>query len=345
MSMTVVALSLVATANLLCAQDSIADRHMTTVAGLSDDQVSTWEFGLIIRAAGSAKGITATVPIPMDYPEQTVRELLEHKSEQVGRLRQSSPTRETRQLTFNVNRLADSQPEESAEAWLRFEVAKRPQIRPEDTSKFVLADPVQGKLKQFLRASPYIESTDRRIREIAEDLESERPSAGGWERVEAIYQWVRENVDYEFDTQIHSCLEALDAGKGDCEELSSLFIAICRASDIPARAVWVPGHTYPEFYLQDDQGNGHWFPCQAAGEYSFGQMIESRPILQKGDRFKLPGQRKPVRYVQPTLMAKEAAGDLQIEWISREVADGPTDHDRQPDNGATETATSGFAQP
>jgi len=72
-------------------------------------------------------------------------------------------------------------------------------------------------------------------------------------QVEAIYDWVRENVEYKFDTQIHSCLDALDSGKGDCEELSSLFIAICRARDIPARAVWIPGHTYPEFYLLDER--------------------------------------------------------------------------------------------
>ena len=42
---------------------------------------------------------------------------------------------------------------------------------------------------------------------------------------------------------------ALRDGTGDCEELSSLFIALCRAHGIPARTVWVPDHCYPEFYL------------------------------------------------------------------------------------------------
>ena len=86
----------------------------------------------------------------------------------------------------------------------------------------------------------------------------------------------------------------LDDGVGDCEELSSLFIAICRAAGVPARAVWIPGHTYPEFYLVDEQGEGHWYPCQIAGAgHDFGRMPESKPILQKGDRFRIV--RGPVR--------------------------------------------------
>ena len=150
--------------------------------------------------------------------------------------------------------------------------------------------------------SPFIESKHERIKEIAAAL----PLADGvdaWTEVETIYNWVRENIRYEFDTEIQSCLTALDAGHGDCEELSSLFIAICRARGIPARAVWIPEHTYPEFYLEDAEGNGHWFPCQAAGSFAFGHMPEAKPILQKGDKFKVRNHPKPLRYVQPTLKA------------------------------------------
>jgi hypothetical protein len=60
----------------------------------------------------------------------------------------------------------------------------------------------------------------------------------------------------------------------------------------------VQGHCYPEFYLQDKSGNGHWFPCQAAGSREFGGIAETRPILQKGDNFKPhPGQKKHQRYL------------------------------------------------
>ena len=83
-------------------------------------------------------------------------------------------------------------------------------------------------------------------------------------------------------------MHALSTGVGDCEELTSLFIALCRQHGIPARSVWVDGHTYPEFYLVDGQGVGEWFPCQAAGDRAFGSLPAMRPILQKGDRFQIP---------------------------------------------------------
>ena len=70
---------------------------------------------------------------------------------------------------------------------------------------------------------------------------------------------------------------------------------------MPARTVWVPGHCYPEFYLEDAEGKGHWFPCQAAGVRSFGGIDEKRPILQKGDNFTVPKRREKQRYVSEFL--------------------------------------------
>ena len=103
------------------------------------------------------------------------------------------------------------------------------------------------------------------------------------------------------DINIKGALAALKDGTGDCEELTSLFIAICRAADVPARTVWVPGHCYPEFYLLDEKGEGHWFPCQAAGTREFGGITETRPVLQKGDNIrppiKLKGKNERRRYL------------------------------------------------
>ena len=50
-------------------------------------------------------------------------------------------------------------------------------------------------------------------------------------------------------------------------------------------------------------------------------MTEDRPILQKGDKFRLPGEPDPVRYIQPTLLAKEAQGSLKLEFISYDETD------------------------
>ena len=278
---------------------------------------SVWEFGLKINATGEARGISATVPIPMPWPEQEIEMLVEKKSDNIGRFVIKNPTKHTRQFSFKVNRIAAGQ---SESALIRFKVKKRLIIAPADTSQFQFASKVPTVVRTFLKSSPYIESDDRRIKDLAGTLTDDTLSA--WDQVEKNFRWVRDNIEYKFDKQIHSCLRALEVKHGDCEELSSLFIAICRAQGIPARAVWIPDHTYPEFYLHDKNGDGHWFPCQAAGQYEFGSMTEPKPILQKGDRFRIPGQRNEVRYLRPTLVARHAPGGVSIEWISRQVDQG-----------------------
>jgi hypothetical protein len=83
---------------------------------------------------------------------------------------------------------------------------------------------------------------------------------------------------------------------------------MCRINDVPARTVWIPGHCYPEFYLVDADGTGHWFPCQVAGTRAFGNMPEHRPILQKGDNFRVPEFRERQRYVAEHLTIRDAPG-------------------------------------
>lgn len=291
-----------------------AQTTSTTEPVLSAPTKTVWEFGLVITSTGNAAGITATVPIPREWPEQTIITATEEKSNNIAGLSIKNPTPESRQVVFQVNRMAAG---ETATMIIRFEIDKRNLLAPLETSQFKIPKTVSSKLKPFLKPSPQIESRHKQIKAIAESLRDS--SLTDWEQVETVYNWVRENIEYKFDTEIHSCLEALESKHGDCEELSSLFIAICRAMDIPARAVWIPDHTYPEFYLVDESGEGRWFPCQAAGTAQFGAMTELRPVLQKGDRFRLAGKSGYVRYLQPSLVARDSTGQLSLEWISREV--------------------------
>jgi hypothetical protein len=160
-------------------------------------------------------------------------------------------------------------------------------------------------VRKFLGASPYIETRNGEIRSTALKIGGQDDPA--WTKVESLYDWVRDNVKYQ-DGELKGALAALRDGTGDCEELTSLFIAFCRVNHIPARTVWVPGHCYPEFYLEDDEGKGHWIPCQAAGTRDFGGMPDHRPILQKGDNFTVPEVKKPQRYVSEFLQTQSVRG-------------------------------------
>lgn len=299
------------------ASGAIAQQQSESAPRLSTAETIYYEIGLKIKSNGNATGVTGTVPIPVDWPEQSVQVIKKKKTDNLRKLSYKDLTRDTRQLILKAHRLSAG---ETAQGSVILKIEKRNMMAPQSVDKLKFADVIPGPVKAYLKPSPYIESNHKRIRELALSIERDR-NESDWAYVEKIYNWVRDNVRYEFDTRIHSCIDALDSGQGDCEELSSLFIAICRAKGIPARAVWIPSHTYPEFYLHDENDQGHWFACQLAGTYEFGAMTERRPVLQKGDRFKIPGSREILRYVRPTLIAKNAPRGLSIEFVNREITD------------------------
>jgi len=276
-----------------------------------------YRFGFHIEApAGSVTGIVATMAVPMDWPEQTVKVVSEEITPKC-RVTYRNIDNGVKQMVVNIPRLAKG---EEAGVEIIYEVTKREILAPEVTADFVIPTKLNRDLQKLLLPSPYIESNDAQIKALAPQIIKDQTTA--WDQSAAIFDWVRANVQYKFAVEIKPAIAALKDKEGDCEELSSLFIALCRANKIPARAVWVPGHTYPEYYLQDAAGNGHWFPCQAAGAArEFGTMFEDRPILQKGDNFKVPEEKMPQRYVKQFLKAANAQADPVVKFIGERVKD------------------------
>jgi transglutaminase-like putative cysteine protease len=115
---------------------------------------------------------------------------------------------------------------------------------------------------------------------------------------------------------------ALHDKEGDSDDLTSLFVAMCRAQKIPARTVFVVKHCYAEFYLEDDQGKGLWFPCQPAGARSFGAVDSTSPIIQKGDNFKNPENPKDrLRYVTEYFHATGRGKEPKVTFVQEIVAE------------------------
>lgn len=287
---------------------------------LEGEIVSYWQFGVVVSSpAGAVNGIVATLPVPTAWPEQAVKKMGEEITPLVGKVSYRKLDGVT-QMVVTIPRLAMG---DEARAVVTLQITKRAITPPSDGTATLLPRKTAATVSKYLKPSPFIESTDKKIRELLPEITGEVEAP--WDQSEAIFKWVRENVRYEFAEKISPAIEALEARKGDCEELSSLFIAFCRASKIPARAVWVPGHCYPEFYLEDAEGKGHWYPCQAAGAaYDFAKMNEARPILQKGDNFKVPEERLPQRYVKQTLKAANATANPVVKFVMQQVNEDGT---------------------
>ena len=252
-----------------------------------------YQAGIIVTATGGAcRKLFGTATVPRDWPEQKVRIVDEDFSTTIRKTGYRMTDGVVKQLLIRIPYLV---PGEEAKALVTFEVQRRVILPPVDPSILTVPKKPPRNVKKFLGPSPLIQSRHPSIRSLAKSITADQDV--GWAKAEAIFDYVRDNIEYK-DGPIKGALRALRDKTGDCEELTSLIVALCRASRIPARTVWVPGHCYAEFYLEDDQRKGHWFPCDAAAdERIFGEIEDSRPILQKGDNFRVPEKKERQRYV------------------------------------------------
>ncbi len=110
---------------------------------------------------------------------------------------------------------------------------------------------------EFLKQEKNIEKNHSQIQEIADNIEGQTEI----DIVENIYNYVIDNTEYVLHRRSDwGAVKALKQGKGDCSEYSDLFVALCRAKNIPARVATgytvqidtdLSKHNWAEVYLQD----------------------------------------------------------------------------------------------
>ncbi len=274
--------------------------------------------GMIFRAAadGTCTNVIGTAPVPMDFPEQKVRTLDEEFPKVAKVDYRDVKEGGARQLVFKMRELKAGQ---GVQATALFEVVRYPMLPPTDKTLYSIPKTAPKEVKAYLKDGPYMESTTKTIRTLSKEIVSEPELA--WDKVAAILKYVRDNIQYKeviIEKPMRGAMAALKSRDGDCEDMSALFIALCRAADIPARLVRVPGHCWAEFYLVDDDKNGYWFPAQVAGTEELGSLQDTRVILQKGDNFRLPEEPKTeALYVKELFMGtvKDGGGNPEHQFI------------------------------
>ena len=114
-----------------------------------------------------------------------------------------------------------------------------------------------SELEEFLKQEKHIEKEHPQIQEIAQSIEGQTEV----DIVKKIYNYVTDNMEYAIHGRKDwGAVKALQQKKGDCSEYSDLFVAICRAKNIPARVATgytvqydniSSRHNWVEVYLQD----------------------------------------------------------------------------------------------
>ncbi len=195
---------------------------------LGAERTQRWKVGMTVVAQTPCLDIFGTVPVPTNWPEQDVKVIDEQISDSIPQVRYRDLEGGIRQMLVAVPQLAAG---EKAEALVTFEVMRRAIGLPIDTSVYRLPKKVPRDARKYLANSPLIDCRNRKIRDLAKEITADKE--GAWQKVEAIHNWVKENVKHTNDkAKVRD--KTLHDKRGHMEDLTGLFIALCRAEKIPA---------------------------------------------------------------------------------------------------------------
>ncbi|MGI9517217.1 MAG: transglutaminase-like domain-containing protein [Pirellulaceae bacterium] len=269
-----------------------------------------WRVGANIQApARPVSRLLVTFPIPTDWPEQHVNLYQEEVPPEVGRadFRVSDGVK---QMVATIPRI---DPGERVEIHVLMEITVRPVAYPERTDHLVIPARPPRDVRLYLNPSPLINHRDRSVRnqvkEIVEGIDSP------WEQVKAIYDWVTLEIEPNKESEVIGAERAIRDLAGNPEDMANVFIALCRANKVPARMVWADNGEYAEFYLQDDTGEGIWFPAVLEGKPEFGKMTNPRIIIQKGDNIRVPEQNQRQRFVVEHVRGSGGGARPRVRFI------------------------------
>ena len=122
-------------------------------------------------------------------------------------------------------------------------------------------EPLALETNIWLASGPLFEYDDPDFKRVAPEF-----SGAPVQAARAAFDWVRENLrDTGYDGTDRGALFALIQKKGDCTEYAALFVALCRRSGIPARAMG--GYVARENMVLDPASFHNWAEFYADGRW------------------------------------------------------------------------------
>ena len=272
---------------------SSANRDEGNVAEIELGTVTktNWRVGIGLLAGDKpVQNMVCRIPVPVQWPEQSVTVFEEDLPAAVTDVGWED-LENIRIMKFRIENVA---PNERMIATVTFTVSTSQILPPKNTSVYRIPQRRTKEIKPYFGESPEISIRNTKLKKRAKLLfESSRSD---WGKIEDISNWIVENIE-ERAGESKGSLDAFLNNAGSGEDRVSLFVAMCRINRVPARMVFVHGTQYAEFYLVDENGKGRWFPCKISGIPEFGAISEPKVILQKGDNYRVPGEKQKLKFV------------------------------------------------
>jgi transglutaminase-like putative cysteine protease len=140
-------------------------------------------------------------------------------------------------------------------------------------------------VNQFIRVQAnettrFIDPYDPAIIAIAETIHSDAETNNSFLLSKALFVWLKENIPYQThpnDGGVRPAAVTLKNKVGDCDDLSFLYISLCRVLGIPARFIRgylltgydngtaiATAHAWVEVFVGGSAGHNGWIPVECA---------------------------------------------------------------------------------
>lgn len=125
----------------------------------------------------------------------------------------------------------------------------------------------------------FIDPLDPEIRSIATMIVQNAQTNNSFELAKSIFAWLKSNLQYQThpsELGVRPAAVTMQSKQGDCDDLSFLYISLCRASQIPARFVrgylltntngqiTATAHAWVEVFVGGSGSLNGWIPIECA---------------------------------------------------------------------------------
>ena len=124
-----------------------------------------------------------------------------------------------------------------------------------------------------------IDPTYQPIQNTAQFIQNKLQTNNSYLLAKQLFIWLKENTVYQthpINGGVQPSAETFQKKTGDCDDLSFLYIALCRSLNIPARyirgyllknesnTITATSHAWAEVYIGESIGNNGWLPVECA---------------------------------------------------------------------------------
>ncbi len=133
--------------------------------------------------------------------------------------------------------------------------------------------------EQSVNGTVYIDPNNVDIKSTAQDVSDQTDNNNSFILARELFIWLKQNTDYKIHTinnDVQPASKTMQRGTGDCDDLSFLYISLCRSLGIPARfirgylveetdgVVSAVSHAWVEVFVGDNIGDNGWIPVECA---------------------------------------------------------------------------------